>query len=88
MEQKGTSRLDDLKARRVRLDALIQCASAREAARSRKLVLRRRIVAGTIFLERLYPHDENVRRWFESQLKRPEDRRLFGLDPSVKNGPL
>ena len=84
----STSRLDELKAKRERLDALIQRANAREAARSRKEMLRRKIVAGTIFLEQLYPNDDAIRRLFETHLKRPEDRRLFGLDAVGNDEPV
>jgi hypothetical protein len=75
-------RLEALKARRDRINALIQQNNARARVQARKESTRRKIVAGTIFLERLLG-DEPLRKWFESKLGTPEERRLFGLDDST-----
>ena|ERR1022692_2960016 len=75
-------RLAALKARRDRINALIQQNDARARVQARKESARRKIVAGTIFLERLLD-DEPLRKWFESKLATPEERRLFCLDDST-----
>lgn len=74
-------RLDALKARRDRLNALIQQRNAHSRVQAQKESTRRKLVAGAILLEGLLTH-EPLRRWFEAQLKSQEERRLFGLDES------
>jgi len=75
-------KLTELKAKRDRINALIQQRNARSRVQAMKDLTRRKLVVGTIFLERLLS-DEPMRKWFETQLRDSEERRLFGLESST-----
>ena len=76
----GTERIEELKKKREQLSARIQECNAQRQVQARKADLKRKLVAGAIFLEEMYSKDERIRRWFDARLKRPQDRKLFGIE--------
>ncbi len=75
-------RIEELKKKRSQLSARIQECNAQRQVQARKADLKRKLVAGAIFLEEMYSKDARIRRWFDTCLKRPQDRKLFGLERS------
>ena len=85
------SRLDNLKRKRVQLNAKISKLSARAQAQRRRDDTRRKIIAGALLLEavdadRGAEKPTGIARWWEAklgELKRPQDRALF--EPAAAN---
>src|SRR5271166_849698 len=73
-------RVEELNKKRAQLAAQIQRCDAQRNVLARKLELKRKLVAGEIFLRDGYSTDESLRAWFHARLKRLGDRKLFGLD--------
>ncbi len=74
-------RLTQLKVRQQRLDARKR---AIEGERQRKAEMRRRILVGTLVLDRVRDGDLDpgvLRGWLDSSLTRAADRALFDLPP-------
>ena len=77
-------RLTQLKVRQQRQDARQR---AIEGERQRKADTRRRILVGSVVLDKVRDGDFDsgvLRAWLDSSLTRPGDRALFDL-PAVKN---
>jgi cell division septum initiation protein DivIVA len=74
------AKLKQLKVRQQRSEARARTVAAR---RARHEVLRRKILAGAVLLEKIEKgefEEAILRRWMDSVLTRAEDRELFGLD--------
>ncbi len=84
------SRLDNLKRKRAQLNAKISKLSARAHAQRRRDDTRRKIIAGALLLEaveadRGAEKPTGIARWWDvklGELKRPQDRALFGAPPT------
>ena len=81
-------RLDELKRKKDQIAAQIQKEQAKLRDAARKEDTRRKIVAGAIALEHA-EHNENFGQYLHDILDRyvtrPEDRKLFELDPLPEN---
>jgi septal ring factor EnvC (AmiA/AmiB activator) len=76
------SRLKQLKAEQARIDARKRTIAAK---RSRQEDTRRKILAGTVVLQRAAADptlQAQLTSWLEGYITRPEDRALFQLSPS------
>lgn len=72
-------RLNQLKTRQARIEARKRALATQ---RARKDDTRRKILAGTILLEKVESGDFDSRtfkRWLDKSLSRKDDRELFGL---------
>jgi membrane-bound lytic murein transglycosylase len=81
MLEAEADKIEKAKARIARL-------KAKKRESTRKQDTRRKILAGSLLLERI-ESDERIKAWFERELDgfltRDSDRKLFGLEPLTKN---
>lgn len=81
MLEAEADKIEKAKARIARL-------KAKKRETTRKQDTRRKILAGSLLLERI-ESDERIKAWFERELDgfltRDSDRKLFGLEPLTKD---
>jgi multidrug resistance efflux pump len=80
-----TSRLDQLKAKKAKLDAQIKQAESRARSQRRKDDTRRKILIGAVIKEHIEMHPdgkfaEAVHTLLDRYVTRPNDRQLLNMD--------
>lgn len=83
MSEKST--IEKLKAKKAQIEAQIQMAKAREKVTERKKDVRRKILAGAYYLDRINKEKafDELTKAMDGYLVRDNDRILFGLSPKT-----